>query len=194
MNTIKFRPDKPETHESFIWDDPQGELVYESMEMSSLERSDNEMIFTLRASKQYNWRELAEFITGECHDLCCWLLKQRKEHRDFEQLEAIPQEYFEEEVEVQDMPDAEPDDADFDGEEPLFMLTRTDHWWEMYEGDEEYLIRYRLPKCEKYPLSCSDDLDALQFLLQDEAPLLTHYLRTMYDKVNGITDEYEEDA
>jgi len=202
MEKLKFRPDKPEKHEQYVWDDYCNGVVYESPMQSTLVRTDSEMVFTIRASKHTNWKRLADLISNECTNLHLWAFEQHKHYTQFEQLPTIEVDIFEVPAIMNRLAlelDAQGEDYEYDGEEELFMLIRADQWWEMYESDENYLIRYRMPKCEKYPLCCSDDIDALQFLVSDESYIMTYFLRFMYERVNGyndtsiVTNEYDEE-
>lgn len=189
MNKLKFRPQTPEKHEAFINDIPQGELVYVSEVMSSLERTDNEMIFTTRVPKGVKWLDMAMLLAQECRLLCHWAFELRTRIESFEELPEIerPGYFFGDEDENEDGNEDENEDEYEDRNSlELFMLTHHEGWWEMYEGDENYLLRYRLPKCEHYPLDCRNDLDALEFLPNDESGLLVSFLTTWYYRVNGM--------
>lgn len=189
MEKIRFRPDKPEKHELFIRGNKEGELVYESDMLSTLERRESEMVFTIQVAKTTNWITIAKVLVDECCDLSAWaFMEQRKHHFEFEQLDVIFDDIEMEldsgvDVCIDDLEDDE--DCEYDGSEEVFMLTYFEHWWEMYEGDDSYLLRYRLPKCETYPLMCRNDLDALEFLIRDEMDQLTSFLRGWYERVTG---------
>jgi len=172
--------------EQFYHDLPEGDLLYESDNFTTVERLEDRLIIKVYGSKYENWKQLADFLRCETRLIHDWGWElMRKRLKDWSEIDTIKRnERF--------------DKARLDnyhamkGDDPyLYMYFHDDKNWVMYEGPEEYLFIYEL-HTHDYDLS-RNDIDALEFNPNDEVEHIYWFLMQWHDRVNGYPDDEEDD-
>lgn len=167
--------------ETFYHDDPIGDLVYDSLEGTTIERTDEGLRIKVRISKMENWLQAADLLSCEVRIISDWAHKLRRAKKTFADLEVL-----ERDPEIEQLRERlyYKDNDTF-----LYMYFYDELNWVMYDNDDEYLFMFDLTYDNNYLMATG--MDALGFTPYDCLCGVCSWMRRWYDRVNGYP-EYQQ--
>lgn len=167
--------------ESFYHDDPLGDLVYDSCEGTTIERTDEGLRIKVHISKFMNWLQIADTLSCEVRVMKNWAFKLKCKKVTIPELEVLERDPEEMERWRKAYGDNDP---------YLYLYFYDELNWVIYENDEEYLFVFDLTYDNNY--LGAEGMDALSFTPHDCLCGVYSWLRRWYDRVNGYPQEDEE--
>lgn len=177
------------TRRSFIFrDEIEGELLYESDDLSWIERSELGITVKIRISKNQNWKVTADQLHCEVRELSRWLLHQwsRGKIEDLDQLPTI--EYDPYEVENRD------ETLGTSTDPYLYTYLHDDGHWVIYEGTDDYLFVLDLPRQTDVNVPRYGKVEDFDHFLLDKVDYIYSFLTIWYDRVNGYPEDDDDYA
>lgn len=157
--------------ETFFRNEPEGDLIYDSCEGTTAERTAEGVRIKVTVSKRLNWMQVANRLSCELIVMSNWAFEQMRQGKRIADLEVLER-----------TPEAESYDPDAD---PLLYFYSVQHWV-MYENDDAYLFVFDLARDNSY--LGSEDIDGLQFTPRDCLSGIYSWLKRWYDRVNGYPE------
>lgn len=165
--------------EQFFYNDPEGDLVYDSGECTTVERLEDGLRIKVRIDKSLNWREMADVLRCEVLVMKKWAEKLRRQQLTFADMEVI---------------ERDPDEMkrwkelSYTDQSPYLYLYFYDELnWVMYENDDEYLFVFDFSFDNIY--LGAKGMEGLSFTPWDCLCGVTSWLCRWYDRVNGYQEE-----
>ncbi len=176
------------TRKNIYRDEALGDLIYHDQCSTTVERTEDRIIIKVLLEKEQNWLQLADQLFASVAVMSNWVWDRIcQDHVEyFSELPALKRDEWEEEQRMK------------------ALFTPTDPWnylyfhstsnWVIYENDMDYLFLYEMEIKDSYPLGIDHQLDALHFWPQDDLGMVTIFLRSWHDRVNGYRPDPEEEA
>jgi len=159
----------------FFHNDREGDLVYDSTEGTTVERTDEGLRIKVQLPKCLNWLELADMLSCEVRVLSHWAHEKHRKKIEIADLEVIERD-----------PEFEKrrDEMFYTDQDPfLFLYFYDEKSWVMYENDEDYLFVFDLANDNNYMLA--EGMDGLFYTPHDCLCGVYSWLQRWYYRVNG---------
>jgi len=157
---------------------PEGDLVYDSLEGTTVERLEDGLRIKVQLLKDTNWLQLADQLSCEVHVLTDWARQLRRKKITFDQMEVLERDQEKvDEIYRQFQTEADP---------TLYMYFYDDTNWVIYDNDHFYLFVFDLSFDNNY-LGASG-MEGLSFTPHDCLCGVYSWLRRWYHRVTGYQE------